>query len=99
MRYVTFSSLVLFMALTPGPASGGLPRQAQGFLQDNCQRCHNGKVKKGDLDLANLGQDAAKPDSFGRWVQVFDRVQAGGVPPKSAGRPGGSGQDAVLRAR
>ena len=98
MRYVTLGSIVLLVAMAPRPSFAALPQQAQQFLRDNCQGCHDAEVKKGGLDLASLAKDAARPDAFARWVQVFDRVQAGEMPPKAKARPEAAAQRAFLAA-
>lgn len=53
----------------------------QPFLDQHCMDCHDGDVKKGDLDLSALSTDGTDAAALKRWVRVFDRVAAGEMPP------------------
>ncbi|GAB5402600.1 MAG: DUF1592 domain-containing protein [Aureliella sp.] len=53
----------------------------QTFLENNCLDCHTGADAEAGFDLDSLDQTASL-DSLHRWVQVFDRVEAGEMPPK-----------------
>ncbi|MEZ5384024.1 MAG: DUF1592 domain-containing protein [Prosthecobacter sp.] len=65
----------------------------QPFLDQHCMDCHDGDVKKGDLDLAALSTDGSDAAALKKWVRVFDRVAAGEMPPpKKKQQPS---QDAV----
>jgi hypothetical protein len=70
---------------------GALPT-IQPFLDQHCMDCHDGDVKKGDLDLSTLSTDAANAAALKKWVRVFDRVAAGEMPPPKKKQPA---QDAV----
>ncbi len=67
-------------------ASAALPA-IQPFLDQNCMDCHDGDVKKGDLDLSSLSTDAADAAALKKWVRVFDRVAAGEMPPPKKKQP------------
>ncbi|MCX6855563.1 MAG: DUF1592 domain-containing protein, partial [Verrucomicrobia bacterium] len=64
----------------------------QPFLDQHCMDCHDGDVKKGDLDLTALSADGADAAALKKWVRVFDRVAAGEMPPPKKKQPE---QDAV----
>ena len=96
MRCQTLCSILLLTAMTPQLSFASLPQPVEQYLQDNCLKCHDANVKKGGLDLANLALDPAKPDAFRRWVQAFDRVQAGEMPPKAQQRPEAEAHKAFL---
>lgn len=49
--------------------------------------CHDGEVKKGDLDLSVLSTDGADAAAMKKWVRVFDRVVAGEMPPPKKKQP------------
>src|SRR5688572_26235995 len=56
--------------------------QLQPFLESHCLDCHDAETKKGSLDLTALPWNPADPNVHERWVRIFDRVQAGEMPPK-----------------
>ena len=53
----------------------------RAFLTENCLDCHTGSEASGGLDLENLGSDLTNLDDFDTWVKVYDRVDAGEMPP------------------
>jgi len=61
--------------------------QAQPYLEKHCVECHDAETKKGNLDLTALKADFGNPETFSRWVKVYDRVQAGEMPPKKKAAP------------
>ena len=79
LNEVTLSILVLCgtlaqcMAAQPEPAA---------FFEKHCTDCHDADTKKGGLDLTALKQEFAKPEEFGRWVKIHDRIKSGEMPPK-----------------
>ena len=68
------------------PVYAALPA-IQPFLDQHCMDCHDGDVKKGDLDLSSLSTDGADAAALKRWVRVFDRVAAGEMPPPKKKQP------------
>src|SRR4051794_29705032 len=86
MRCMILPSLLLMTAVPPCLATAGMPLPVTQFLENNCRECHDADVHKGGLDLTALAFDA-KPETVARWVQVFDRVQAGEMPPSRQPRP------------
>jgi len=81
----------IFVLLTGGRASvatsATLPPAAADFVPHRCVDCHDADAKKGGLDLTALSFELKNPDVSDRWVQVFDRVAAGEMPPKTEERP------------
>ena len=59
------------------------PQPIATLIERNCTDCHDAETKKGKLDLTALTFDLADPKEMDRWVQVFDRVENGDMPPKS----------------
>ena len=78
--------LALAWSLTHAPGAELSPPQA--FLEEHCFDCHDGKTKKGKLDLTALDfsrfNDAASLDL---GVKIHDRVLAGEMPPEKKPRP------------
>ena len=65
----------------------GLQQDPRPYLEKHCVECHDAETKKGNLDLTALGSDVSVPETFGRWVKVYDRVLAGEMPPKKKPAP------------
>lgn len=89
-----FGSLLLLgaSAFAAAPVS---PRD--NFVRTYCVDCHDDDIKKGGLDLTALPFTLADGEAFGRWVQVFDRVSAGEMPPKTEERPEAAGLRGFLQ--
>lgn len=74
-----------------------MPPVAQSFLRQNCVVCHGKASPSGGLDLTT----AFRPDdsnNFNLWVKVYDRVNAGEMPPKTMPRPTAAARKNFLTA-
>jgi hypothetical protein len=83
---------ILAALLLAGSASQAAIPSIQPFLDQHCTDCHDGDVKKGDLDLTSLPTDASNAAAMKKWVRVFDRVAASEMPPAKKKQPT---QDAI----
>lgn len=69
------------------------PKDAVHFLRAHCYDCHQGSGAEANLDLSLLVEpppaDAppSSRDPLATWIQAFDRVAAGEMPPADAERP------------
>lgn len=70
----------------------------RAFLETNCYGCHNGKTKKGNLDLTALKPEFTDATTFATWVKVHDRVHDGEMPPKAAPQPSEAERAAFLKS-
>ena len=61
--------------------------EVKSFLNRHCVECHGSDTHERELDLTNLSKDGANASAQKKWVQVFDRVKSGEMPPKDAVRP------------
>ena len=61
-------------------------KHSEKFLQSYCFDCHNSDNAEGDFDLAEIGNSATTGD-FDRWVEVYDRIATGEMPPADMDRP------------
>lgn len=86
MNLRIFSVLVLLF-LASGLRAAGLPQVTHAFLQSHCLECHDSDSKKGGLDLNALAAQIDDPRAEVKWIQVFDRVQRGEMPPKKKPQP------------
>ena len=66
------------------------------FLEKHCFECHDDVSAKGYLNLLDLEFDPGDPENFAQWVQVFDRVDAGEMPPADEPRPAAADAEKFL---
>ncbi len=57
------------------------------FLENHCFDCHDDLEKKGDFDLSSLRFNLSDPTHFRQWVDVYDKIESGEMPPKKKKRP------------
>lgn len=83
----TFSVLLLGLSLgAKVSATAAPPPVIAPFLDAHCSGCHDAADKKGGLDLDALKFDS-DPANHAKWVQIFDRVLSGEMPPPKKQRP------------
>ena len=90
MGRISFAVLVLacVAARADDRPADRLPAPARSFVEDHCLGCHSGASRKGGLDLESMAFEPDDSRNFAAWVKVFERVDAGEMPPKKAPRPG-----------
>jgi len=64
------------------------PPEARKFLQSRCYDCHLGEQAEAGLDLSTLAESVSSKsttshDAIQTWVRIFDRVEAGEMPPSA----------------
>lgn len=57
------------------------------FLEQHCYDCHDDIDNEGGLNLLDLKFDSGDPNNRTQWEAVFQRVEAGEMPPKKKKRP------------
>lgn len=67
------------------------------FLENHCYDCHDEDTSKGDLDLTALSFNITSQNQLDTWINVFDRVHAGEMPPKKKPRPDQEETDVFLK--
>lgn len=91
------AATLLFVVLAPLCARAEFRADIEDFLSNHCYDCHGLGEAEGGLDLEKLGANLNDPASFGKWVDVFDRVSAGEMPPAKRKRPKGEEQAGFLK--
>ncbi len=88
-RNTTFRLVGICLGLTLAglPSNAADPITAEAFLKEHCAECHDATEKKGGLDLASLPRNFSKPEAFGLWVKIHDRLESGEMPPRNKPRP------------
>jgi hypothetical protein len=56
--------------------------EVKSILTAQCVDCHSGAEADSSLDLAALLESGVNLDSLDRWVQIYDRMEAGEMPPE-----------------
>lgn len=62
-------------------------RIVQNLLQTSCVDCHSGESAEGGLDLTSLPWRLQAAGTRRHWVQIYDRVTAGEMPPDAEDLP------------
>lgn len=78
-------------------ARAQFPVDVEPLIQSACVHCHDADTETG-LDFSSLEHDLDNFETFRAWEKVFDRVQAGEMPPESEDRPEPELRDAALAA-
>lgn len=77
--------------------SAEFARSVGGFLQKNCQSCHNSNLPSGSVDLQQM---LAAPNSLAAqhdtWLKVAYVLRSGQMPPKDSPQPGKADSEAAL---
>ncbi|MYB17988.1 MAG: DUF1592 domain-containing protein [Holophagales bacterium] len=92
------SALLAGLFVLPGAAGArSLEADVARLLEVSCLRCHDVETET-PLDLENLGYDLDDRGIFRKWVRVFERLEAGEMPPPGTRRPPKPVVDAALDA-
>ncbi len=86
-------------ALVAGPMlrASDVPKETvSAFIAQNCVDCHDAGTRKGGLDLTKVPFDLAPHITRTRWVQIYDRIEKGEMPPDADDLPAAQRQ-ALLR--
>ncbi len=57
------------------------------FLERHCYECHDDLSDEGDLNLLDLAFTPEEEANRETWIEVFDRVEKGEMPPKDEPKP------------
>jgi len=96
-RAMSFGSVmvVVLVAATSAEAEAP-PSPVKGFVDAHCASCHDNDSHEGGLDLTALAWQPTEPKNFAKWVQIFDRVDKGEMPPAGEPKPPAAAQVASL---
>ena len=64
------------------PQTFTLTESVKNLLQSQCADCHTGDQAEASLDLVRLMEQGVSQDSLDRWVLIYDRMDAGEMPPE-----------------
>ncbi len=74
------------VTITASAAAAPLPTPVKSAVGHYCLECHDGEVKKGNLDLGKLLADELQPHSDA-WERVVRKLAARQMPPVGKDRP------------
>ncbi|MXY17498.1 MAG: hypothetical protein F4Y57_11020, partial [Acidobacteria bacterium] len=78
---------VLASGLGAGAASAqSFEADVTPLLEASCLQCHGPRTVT-PLNLDELGFDITDHEKFRKWQQIYERVEAGEMPPPAARRP------------
>lgn len=82
----------LFLAALAAPAAEcrgeeTFRKNIDTFLDRHCYECHDDLSTKGGLDLYALPTDLSDPATLEKWIRIYDRVEAGEMPPEDRESP------------
>jgi len=86
-RYSCFASFMAFAAALGAQPVNYAFQDAQAFLKDHCQVCHQGASPAGGFDLRQTSTAGSIRSEAARWSSVALRVRNGEMPPAGAPAP------------
>ena len=85
-RCTSVALVFVAMAAPSGAAAQTLDTAVAPLIETACLRCH-GERTVTPLNLARLGSDLTDLETFTAWEKVYERVEAGEMPPTTAPQP------------
>ncbi len=86
MRFRLFTALLIGLGSASALAQS-FDEPLIPFLETHCYDCHDDSLKKGGLDLFELGVDLSDEAVQAKWVRIYDRVMRGEMPPEDKKQP------------
>ncbi|HAA68056.1 MAG TPA: hypothetical protein DCE55_02845 [Planctomycetaceae bacterium] len=72
--------------------------QVQPYLKTYCEKCHNPKLAKGELDFSVYRSEVNVTAHFRRWNNIIAFIKSGEMPPEKEPQPGIAESNAVVAA-
>lgn len=82
--------LLLLLLTLSSLSPAKLREELEPFLEQHCYDCHDDLDHEGDLNLLDLDFNPNDQENRSTWERVFERVEAGEMPPKKKKRPAAS---------
>jgi hypothetical protein len=87
----TFRAKLQLPRLVPlimlGCLVGGTAAPAPALFAQHCEKCHSGEKPKGQFDLSTLTDNFANTKNREQWINVWDQLKSGEMPPEEKPRP------------
>ncbi len=72
--------------------------RVQPYLKTYCEKCHNPKLAKGELDFSVYRSEVNVTAHFRRWNNIIAFIKSGEMPPENEPQPGIAKSNAVVAA-
>ena len=82
-----FLPALAFAAVAPSDSGFDWRRKLEPLFDASCYNCHDASEAAGSLDLDALRWSPDDAANLRRWIQIYDKVGRGEMPPKSKPRP------------
>ncbi|MDB4724251.1 DUF1592 domain-containing protein [bacterium] len=82
-----FLVYAVMISISTGLFADQVSKEISSFIQESCMDCHDADTET-RLDFTKLAKDFEKGDSFRQWVNIYDRVKRGEMPPPEETQPG-----------
>ncbi|HCS52997.1 MAG TPA: hypothetical protein DIW81_15620, partial [Planctomycetaceae bacterium] len=76
-------ALIVFCFMIRSASAAEFPADLKALIENRCLDCHNSYSAEGGLDLESLTFDLEERLTRNRWVRIFNRVDAGEMPPEA----------------
>ncbi|HBN74339.1 MAG TPA: hypothetical protein DD473_00670, partial [Planctomycetaceae bacterium] len=76
-------ALIVVCIKSRSATAAEFPATLKPLIENHCLDCHNSYTAEGELDLESLTFDLEDRSARNRWVRIFDRVDAGEMPPEA----------------
>ncbi len=82
-----FPFLTITLLAQTAPPAGTFGQTVRPFLEKNCQSCHNGKLRSGDVNFEVLKYSATLAPQATIWETTAYVLKMGQMPPPGSSRP------------
>lgn len=90
------SAFLLISATAMAATDSVFEQSVAPFLKQHCNSCHDAKKAKAGFRSDHLTAELVQPRMVDHWKEVFDRINAGEMPPEDEPRPDVKQQTAVV---
>ena len=97
MKTVVLTFFCLGWLIAADASSQTLPSNIERLIREHCVHCHDAGTTT-RLNIQDLRYDLADPAAFRQWVNIYDRISAGEMPPKPEPPPDPEQLDVALAA-
>lgn len=87
--YYILLFIPLSFCLTASGKDFQLSAKMKGFIEKYCYDCHGDGADKGGLDFDKLSRNLTDKSTLAKWVDIYDRVFTGDMPPKKKEKTSG----------
>ncbi len=95
MKTILTSSIVIILSGVHSQCTSCVADDMEQLIESSCIGCHDENTET-RLDFKKLDIDFEDKDACRTWVKIYDRVQAGEMPPASEPRPDAQTRTAAL---